>query len=132
METQDILNMETGEKEMASLKPATVEIKDVTVKEIGEKKFKKISCLVEHPGCKDIVEISSAKYEKKGKLKVSGLWVKYEEKEEGKEEDPTRLQKGSALTILLGFAMAKTPKELEGKKVETVLDDNGFLCFKAY
>jgi len=132
METQDILNMETGEKEMATLKPATVEIKDVTVNEVGEKKLKKISCLVKHPDSNDVIEISSVKYEKKGKLKVSGLWVKYEKKEEAKDEAPTKLQKGSALTIFLGFAMAKNPKELEGKEVETVMDDRGFLCFKAY
>ena len=130
MEEQDILNYETGTKETISLQPATVEIKEVSIKTVGEKGNKKIMCLVKHPAKEEVVEVSSAKYEKAEKLTVSGLWINFEKDDQGKETE--KLQKGSALTNFMKFKEAKTPKELVGKNCETVLDDKGFLCFKAY
>jgi len=124
MEAQEILELETGTKEPIALKPATVDIKDVNVKEVGEKRHKKIVCLVKHPDRNEVIEISSIKYEKNGKLNVSGLFVNLDEDE--------KIRKGSPLAILMSALASKTPKEMEGKQIGTTEDERGYLCFKVY
>lgn len=129
METQDKLDKGIGTKETIALKPANVKIVDVKVemqknkegKDVGEK----VICTVKHPDKEETIEISSVKYENKSsKLVVTGIWYK--------EDEDKLLQKGSALSTLLNFLAAKTLRELIGKEVATVLDEKGYLCFKAY
>ena len=124
MQEQEILELEEGTKEMELLKPEKVKIVKVHVEEVGEKKNKKLICSVKHPDNEDPIQISRVKYELKGTLKTVGLWVNL--------DDDKKLRKNSALTLLMHFLDVKMPKELEGKEVETVSEDTGYLCFKAY
>ena len=124
MESQDILKLETGTKETTNLKPAIVKIVNVSIRDVGEKGNKKISCSVKHPDKEETIEISEVKFEKNKKLQEVGLWVNLDE--DGK------IRKGSALAVLLSFLEVQTPEELKDKEVKTVEDERGFLCFKAY
>jgi len=119
---QEKLNKKIGTKELETLKPAKVKIDDVKIEEV--KTNEKLSCLVKYPDRDDQITISSVKYIAKEKLKVSGLWYK--------EDEDGSIQKGTALAIFLDFVKVKTMKELIGKEVDTMLDEKGYLCFKAY
>ena len=125
METQQELNKVIGtiepEKKEA-LEPKKVKIVKVSVRET--KKGSILNCEVEYPGRQDNIKISSVAYIKDKQVINSGLWFTLD-----KEEN---LQKGSALVIFLNSVQVKTPKELEGKEVETELDQEKWLCFKAY
>ncbi len=125
METQIELEKEVGtiESEMQSLEPAKVQIVKVEVIEVGEKKNKKVNCLVKHPNREDPITISAVSYLRDKAVKTTGLWYNLD-----KEEN---IQKDSALAILLDKTNSKNLKELEGKEVDTELDTN-YLCFKAY
>jgi hypothetical protein len=124
MQEQEILNTETGEKEAEALKPKRVKIVKVEIQEVGDKKNKKLVCAVKHPDRDETIQISSVKYESKGKLQVTGLWVNLDE--------DSKIRKGSALAIFTSISGVKVPKELEGKEVDTTEDEKGYLCFKAY
>lgn len=121
---QEILKAETGTKEAAKLEPKKVKIENVDIVEVGEKKNKKLVCSVKHPDSQDLIQISAVKYESKGKLQVTGLWVNIDEDD--------KIRKGSALAILMQFLNAKFALELEGKEVDTSEDEKGYLCLKAY
>ena len=124
METQEILNKETGTKEIVTLKPKTVKIVSVEAHEIGEKKNVKLVCNVKHPDKEETIQVSSVKQERNGKLQITGLWVNLDEDK--------NIRKGSALSEMMKFLDAKTPKDLEGKEVATTEDEKGYLCFKCY
>jgi len=124
MDTQEILNKEIGDKEVESLKPEKVKLVGVTVKEVGEKKNKKVAVSVKHSGREELIDISSVTYIVKEQVKSSGLW--YNEDEDGK------IRKGSALAIFLGFAKVNKLADLAGKDYMTTLDAKGYLTFKAY
>ena len=122
MENQEKLEKGIGTKELETLKPAKVKIDDVKIGEV--KTNEKLICLVKHPDRDDQITISSVKYIAKEKLKVSGLWYK--------EDEDGNIQKGTSLAVFLDFVKVKTMKELIGKEVDTMLDEKGYLCFKAY
>lgn len=124
MEEQEMLELEEGTKEVELLKPEKVKIVKVEIIEVGDKKNKKLVCHVNHPGNPDPIQISRVKYELKGTLKIVGLWINLDE--EGK------LRKNSALTIMMNFLQVKKPNELLHKEIETVAEDSGYLCLKAY
>lgn len=125
METQEILDLETGTKEIVSLKPSKVKIVKVSIEEVGEKKNRKASFEVKHPDRDETIKISEVKYEKKGgKLEISGTWINLDE--DGK------LRKGSATARLIESLDVKTLKETEEKEIETCEDERGFLAFKLY
>ena len=125
METQTELEKEVGtiDPEMQSLEPAKVKIVEVKIVEVGDKKNKKVNCLVQHPKKDDPVTLSSVSYLRDKKIVTTGLWFNLDKDE--------NLQKGSALAIFLGSTNSKILKELEGKEVDTERDGN-YLCFKAY
>lgn len=124
-ETQDELKFEIGNEEAVTLKPGTVEIVNVAVIEVGDKKAKKLVCEVKHPDSQETIKISAVKYENKGKLETSGLWINLDSK--------GLIRKGSALVTFLNFAGAKnTFADLNGKKLQTTQDEKGYLVFKAY
>ena len=126
METQAELEKEIGtiEPEKKSLEPKKVKIVKVEVIEVGEKKNKKVNCLVQHPDYSDgTITISSVAHLRDKKVITTGLWFNLD-----KEDN---IQKGSALAVFLESTGSKTLKELVGKEVNTELDGN-FLCFKAY
>jgi len=124
LETQDMLELEEGTKEIELLKPEKVKIVKVEIIEVGDKKNKKLVCSVNHPGKPDPIQISRVKYEQKGALKTVGLWVNLDEEE--------KIRKNSALAILMNFLQVKKPSELLHKEIETVAEDTGYLCLKAY
>lgn len=124
MEEQDILKLETGTKEAQKLEPKKVKIVKTFIEEVGDKKNQKLVCNVEHPDREEVVKISAVKYESKGKLAVTGLWVNLDEDK--------KIRKGSALAEFMKVLGAKSPKELEGKEVSTTEDEKGYLCFKGY
>ena len=126
METQDILKKETGTIETIALKPAKVKIVDIKVDnvDVKGKQKEKVVLVVKHPDNQDTIEISAVKFEKKGKLISSGLWVSL--------DDDGNLQKGSALVNCKDFYKCKTLEEMREKEADTVEDDKGFLVIKAY
>ncbi len=126
MEEQEKLDKEIGDKEIQKLKPAKVKIENVEIKTVGEgkKSADKVVAYCKHPDQEETIRISSVSYKKGKEIKTTGLWYK--------EDDEKKLQKGSALTLFLELAEAKTIRELIGKEVETEEDDRGYLCFKAY
>lgn len=124
MDEQQELKLGIGDEEAVTLKPATVKIERAEIQELGEKKSKKVLCYCKHPDSKDLIQISSVKYEYKGKLDVAGLWVNLDSK--------GLLRKGSALATLLVSNRCQNVSELQGKEVPTVQDEKGYLVFKAY
>ena len=124
--TTEQTSLETGigTKEPVSLQPAKVKIENVNIEVVGDKKNEILKCAVKHPDKDELIKISEVKYEKNSELRTSALWVN--------KDDDGLIYKGSALATLLEFTGAKTPKDLEGKELDTVLDDRSFLAFKAY
>lgn len=125
METQTELEKEVGtiEPEMLSLEPAKVKIVEVKIVEVGEKKNRKVNCLVQHPKKDDPITLSSVSYLRDKKVITTGLWYNLD-----KEDN---IQKGSALAVFLSSTNSKNLKELMEKEVDTELEGN-YLCFKAY
>ncbi len=127
MENTEQTSLETGigTKEAEVLKPAKVKIEDVVIEKVGEKDSEVLKCTVKHPDKDETIKLSSVKYEAKdSKLKTSALWVNLDEAD--------LIRKGSALALFLASQDVKMPKDLIGKEVDTVLDDNNFLAFKIY
>ena len=129
--TTEELQTGIGTKEATSLKPLNVVIKAVEVKEVGEKKSKKIefSCL--HPDSNDLIKISQLKWENKGKLEVSGIWYNTT-MEEVNGIEVKKIKKGSALATFLQTNNAENIEAMVGKSIPTVLDEKGYLAFKGY
>jgi len=123
-EIQDELKIGIGNEEAVTLKPAPVKIVSVEVGEFGKKLSKKVTCSVKHPDASEPIHISSVKYESKGKLETSGLWINKDSK--------GLIRKGSALAVFLNSIGSKTIEELKDKEIQTAQDEKGYLCFKAY
>ena len=123
-ETQDELNLGIGNEEAVTLKPVVVEVISVSIEEFGKKLSKKVVCEVKHPDASETIKISGVKYENKGKLDTSGLWVNKDSK--------GLIRKGSALAVFLNSIGAKTIEEVKGMKIATAQDDKGYLVFKSY
>lgn len=128
METQDILKLKIGTKEKVGLKPETVKIvgtkvemqKDKSGKEIGDK----VVFLCKHPDKEEIIKISSVQYIRNSKVTDSGTWAT-------KDEDGL-ISKQSALSNVMNKLGIETLEQAEGKGIVTVLDEKGYLTFKAY
>jgi len=118
------LQTEIGNEEAISLKPLAVVIKEVNVEEVGEKKAKKAIFSCQHPDSETLIKISAVKWESKGKLEVTGLWVNLDSKK--------LIRKGSALANFLQSNGAKSIGGMVGKSINTVLDEKNYLAFKAY
>ena len=124
MEQQNELKLGIGTEEAITLKPTTLKILSVEIKEVGEKKSKKVVCSCKHPDAELPIQISSIKYEAKGKLEVSGLWVNLDSKK--------LIRKGSALAVFLQQLGCSTIEQLAGKEAITTTDEKGYLTFKSY
>lgn len=120
----DLMKKGIGDKEKQKVKPEFVEIIDVDIVEVGDKKNRKVECSCKHPDLKDPIKISSTMYILAKNIKESGLWVNIDE--DGK------LQKGSALAITMEKFGASNIEGLKGLRVPTDLGSKDFLCFKAY
>lgn len=126
MEEQEKLEKEIGTKEIITLKPEKVKVVEIsfTPVKFGTKTNEKVVFSVKHPERDELISISSAKVLVKKQLKVSGIWYTLDEEE--------NIQKGSVLSQILEFVKVKNLSEMKDKEYETVLDDNGYLCFKFY
>lgn len=113
-----------NEEATTQLKPAKVKIVGGKIEEVGEKKTKKVVCLCKHPEKQEPISISAVKYENKGKLESTGLWLNQDSK--------GLIKKSSALAVFMQHIGASTIDQLVGKDIETTTDDKGYLCFKAY
>ena len=123
MESQAELKIGIGniEPEKVSLKPMKVKIVSVAIEDT--KKARKVVFEVSHPEAKETIHLSSVAYLFDRMVKVTGTWLNLDK--EGK------LQKGSALVILLQKLGVKTIEESIGKECDTELD-KGYLVFKVY
>jgi len=124
MAEQTNLDITIGTTETISLKPTNVKIVDAEIKLIEKAKADKLILRCKHPDKEELIGISEIKTEKKGKLEVTGLWVK--------KDKEGRLVKNSAAAVLLNNFGCKTPRELIGKELPTVLDERGYLAIKVY
>jgi len=125
MTEQTELNKEIGTTEPEKkevLTPKKVKIVSVTLRDTAKGQI--LSCESKHPDKEEPIKISSVSYLKDRQVVTTGLWYTLDKDE--------KIQKGSALATFLSKAGVKTPKELEGKEVDTELDDKQWLCFKAY
>ena len=125
MEEQTELNKEIGTIEperKEALEPKKVKIVKVNLRDT--KKGKILNCESKHSDREENINISSAAVLINKQVKNNGLWFTLDKQE--------NIQKGSTLAIFLDKNQVKTPKELEGKEIETELDEEKWLCFKAY
>ena len=127
-ETVDKLNIGIGNKEMVSLEAKQVKILTVSVEEQKTKEGKhvgeKVVCICKHPDKEEAIAISSVEYMKNKQIKTAGTWFN--------TDSDDKIQKGSALSFLMVKLGAASIKGLEGKDAETIIDDKGYLAFKAY
>lgn len=127
----DELQTGIGTKEAITLKALNVVIKEAKIEEVGTNKAKKVVFSCMHPESPDLIKISQAKIERKGKLEVNGLWFNLENSKEP-ASDTNQLQKSSALAIYLQANGARNVAGMIGKSVPTVMDEKGYLAFKGY
>lgn len=125
-DTQEKLKKGIGTKEPEILKPAKVKIVKVDLVEVtfGKKTNEKVVCTVKHPDRDEPINISTVKVLRKDKVKTSGIW--YSADEDG------NVAKNSVLADLLKFANIENTLQLVDKEFDTLADDDGFLCLKAY
>lgn len=124
METeQEKLNAGIGTKEFIKLEAKNVKVTNVQIRKVKES-MEKVVLTVKHPDTDEVIEISSVKYEKDKSIKTTGLWFKL--------DSDNKIQKSSALSILLSFYNAESISNLVDKELTTAMDDRGYLCIKAY
>jgi len=124
MEEQQELNKEIGTEELEkknALEPKKVKIFKISLR--NTKKGKILNCESKHPDKEETINISSVAYLRDKAVVNSGLWYSLDSQE--------NIQKGSALATFMQKVGVKTLLEIEGKEVDTELDE-GWLCFKAY
>jgi preprotein translocase subunit Sss1 len=123
---QTSLDTEIGNTETVTLQAKPVKVMKVEIRnvDIKGKQNEKLVCMCKHPDREELIEISQVKYEKKGMLVVSGLWI-------SKDKDG-KLIKNTATAILLASNGCRTMKEIEGKTLSTIQDERGYLSFKSY
>ena len=105
-----------------ALEPKAVKIVKVSLRDT--KKGKILNCESKHPDKDENINISSAAVLRDKQVVTSGLWYTLDKDE--------NIQKGSALAKFMQKLGAKTLRELEGKETDTELDEEKWLCFKAY
>ena len=126
MEEQEILKIGISELEPEKLKPVKVQVQGIRIDKVqfGSKENQKVVLICKHPDREEPIQVSKVRILKKDKLTYAGLWVDL-----AKDE---KFSKNSATAELLRFANANSLNELIGKEFETVEDEEGFLCIKAY
>lgn len=125
MDTQAKLKIGIGTQDPERLEAKPVKVVKVEVVSIEKASSEKLVCTVKHPDKEELIEISSAKYERDSKIVVGGLWFKLDKEQ--------KIQKGSALAIFMRLIGVETIESLIGKEIMTAKkDEKGYLCFKAY
>lgn len=93
-------------------------------KNAGKEVGKKLTLIVKHPDREEPVKISSMIFVTGKTIKTSTMWINLDSKGD--------IQKGSHIAMLLEKYQVKTVNELEGKTLQTELDENKFLAIKVY
>jgi len=125
MEQEEKYKKEIGTKEPKKLETGKVKVVGVRIDYKEKVKQDIVVFLVKHPDKDDPIELSSAKVlRQKDKLQVIGLWYGFDEDE--------NIQKGTAIAEVMTFYDIPTLKDATGKDMETVEDEDGYLCIKAY
>jgi len=125
---EETMNVEVGTKETVALQAAEVTVDNVAIEEQKDKTGKRIGDKIvltcKHPDKEESIKISSVKYEKNNQIKTTGIWFN--------KDDEGKIQKGSALALMMDKLGAKTPNDFKGKSLPTTQDEKGYLCIKAY
>jgi len=128
MEEQNKLDKTIGTKESSKLQAGSFTVKAVSVepvsKKTGEPVGDKVVLSIEHPDAQELVALSSVAYLKNRTVKQSALW--YNEDADGK------IPKSSALAEAMNFYKVSSIRQFEGKVLGVEVDNQGYLCIKAY
>jgi len=122
---QTELNKEIGTLEQEKkevLNPVKVKIVKVSLRDTTKGKI--VNCESKHPDKEENINISSLAYLRDKQVINGGLWYSLDKDE--------NVQKNSALAVFMTKVGAKNLGELEGKEIETELDDKQWLCFRCY
>lgn len=130
---EDVFNKKIGNKEQKSLeaKPVVVQGKVLEPvmgkagsKNAGKEVGKKLCIIVKHPDRQEPISISSIVIVSGKSIKNSTMW--WNEDEDG------NIVKNSPIAILLQKYGAETLNDLDGKVLQTELDESKFLTIKGY
>jgi hypothetical protein len=129
--TEDIFNKKVGTKEQKALegKPVVVLSKSLEpvigkTKNVGKEIGKKLVLIVKHPDRQEPINLSQIVYIVGKNLRNTALW--YSVDEDG------NIQKGSPVAVLMKVAGVDTLAELDGKTLQTEVDESKFLTIKGY
>jgi len=114
----------TIEPEKQKLMPAKVKIVNYEIKAIEKARADKAIFEVKHPDKEETIHISAVAYLESKQVTTAGTWLNLDKE--------NKIYKGSALAVLLKKLEAKNLDETKGKECDTEMDDNSYLCFKAY
>ena len=109
-----------GKKAEPVYPKGTLEENKSKTKPVGHK----LVLLCKHPDKEELVKISEMVMIAGKTIKTSTMWINADEKGD--------VEKGSIIATLLEKYQAKTVNDLEGKTLQTELDENKFLAIKAY
>lgn len=131
---EDIFSKGIGNKETAKsleAKPIVITGKiaesvlgKVGGKNAGKEVGKKLTLLCKHPDKEEPIKVSTMIFVVGKSVKTSTMWINVDE--------DGNIQKGSTVAVLLEKYQVKNVNELEGKTLQTELDENKFLAIKAY
>jgi hypothetical protein len=131
---EDILTKGIGTKEsQTALLAKPVVVVGVTIvpvmgkkdsKNVGKEVGKKLVLICKHPDREENIKISSMSYVSGKTLKNSSIWLKL--------DDDGNIQKGSLIAAILEKYQVPNIVSLDGKTLQTELDENKFLTIKAY
>lgn len=93
-------------------------------KNAGKEVGKKLSLVCKHPDKEEPIKISSMVFISGKTVKSSTMWINLDE--------DGNIQKGSTVAMLLQKYQLPNVNAIEGKTLETELDENKFLAIKAY
>lgn len=132
---ESLLKTKIGTKETEKLKPGKVEVVAIdisppigpdgkVIQKGGKDLADKVTFSCKHPDGKELISISKAKYLKGEALKEAGIWFH-------KDEDGN-IPKNSVLSSVLRHYGASDLSEMANKELDTISNEGGFLCIKAY
>jgi len=126
MEANNKLNVGVGTKEPEKMEALPVTVKDVTIapKEFGGKTVDTLIVMVKHPKKDEVFQMFNVAFLKGKTIKTVGFSITY--------DSDGQIMKGTAIAELLRFTWSKSLKELIGKTVPTITNEQGYLCLKAY
>lgn len=118
--------LKLGTEENKKLEQKDVTIVGLGIRELDTKAGKSevltLSC--KHPDQETPIVISRAKVLRNEKIEENGLWIK-----KGPENT---IPASSTIGLVMKYYHCEVVEQLEGKTVQTVADEKGYLCIKAY